>query len=100
MTQLRNVTAELPTGSVAVWGAGSKGVTFANLVGGDSIGCAVDVNPRKHGRFVPGTGHRVISPAELAERQPAAIVVMNPLYTSEITASARARGVAAEVLVA
>jgi SAM-dependent methyltransferase len=92
--------AELPPQSVAVWGAGSKGVTFANLVDGGSIGCVVDVNPRKHGRFVPGTGHSVISPAELAEREPAAIVAMNPLYTSEITASARASGVVAEVLVA
>ena len=92
--------ATVPSGSVAVWGAGSKGVTFANLVGGDAIGCLVDVNPRKQGRFVPGTAQRVIPPRELAERQPTAIMVMNPLYTDEITASARNEGVVAEVLVA
>ena len=42
-----------------VWGVGSKGVTFLNLLdpGGEIFAAAVDLNPAKHGRFVSGTGH-------------------------------------------
>ncbi|TJW62615.1 MAG: SAM-dependent methyltransferase, partial [Mesorhizobium sp.] len=39
-----------------VWGAGSKGITFVNIVPeGARIGALVDVNPHKQGRFAPGT---------------------------------------------
>jgi hypothetical protein len=70
---------------VALWGAGSKGVTFLNLVpGSDVVGDVVDLNPRKHGRFTAGTGHEIRSPATLQENPPAAVLVMNPLYVDEI----------------
>jgi SAM-dependent methyltransferase len=67
---------------VAVWGAGSKGVTFMNIVDAE-IEAVVDVNPRKHGRFVPGTGTRVEAPAQLVGRVDT-VLVMNPLYLDEI----------------
>ena len=70
---------------VVLWGAGSKGVTFANLVdaGGSVVGL-VDVNPHKHGRFAPGTGQPVLAPDDLAQVKPDRVVVMNPLYEQEI----------------
>jgi 2-polyprenyl-3-methyl-5-hydroxy-6-metoxy-1,4-benzoquinol methylase len=71
--------------TVALWGAGSKGITFVNtLRGGHDIACLVDLNPRKHGRFVPGTGQPVVSPDALTDIRPDVIVVMNPLYQQEI----------------
>jgi hypothetical protein len=71
--------------TVALWGAGSKGITFANVVrGGERIACLVDLNPRKHGRFVPGAGQPVVGPEGLKEVRPDVIVVMNPLYRQEI----------------
>ena len=95
---LPRLLAEAP---VAVWGAGAKGATFLNVVeGGERIGTVVDVNPRKHGRFVTGTGQPIVPPDALATAGVGTIVVMNPVYADEIRETARALGVAADVLVA
>jgi SAM-dependent methyltransferase len=83
-----------------LWGAGSKGVSFVNaLQAGDAIDCLIDLNPHKHGRFVPGTGLEVRAPESLATRPPDAVIVMNPLYADEIGASLRGMGIEAELLV-
>lgn len=106
LTEKRELWAErlgrlLAQGPVALWGAGAKGATFLNVVaGGEAIDSVVDVNPRKVGRHVPGTGQRVISPAALAERAPRAVVVMNPVYAQEIEQSLRDLGIGAEIVVA
>lgn len=70
---------------VVIWGSGSKGVTFLNLLNiHDEIAYAVDINPRKQNKFIPGTGQEIISPERLAAYQPDAVIVMNPLYATEI----------------
>lgn len=80
-------------GPVAVWGAGSKGVAFVNAADHEHrIRTVVDVNPRKQGRYVPGTGHRVASPAELAAEPPAHVLVMNAVYAEEVRATLAALG--------
>jgi SAM-dependent methyltransferase len=85
---------------VVVWGAGSKGVTFLNVLKArDAIGYIVDLNPHKHGKYVPGTGHRVVSPQFLAEYKPDTVIVMNPLYLNEIRISLASMGVEADVMV-
>lgn len=87
-------------GRVAVWGAGSKGATFANLVpSARAVAAVVDVNPNKVGRHVPGTGHRIVAPTELPALGVQHVVVMNPLYAAEIAAQISALGVDAEVVV-
>ncbi|ARP81409.1 methyltransferase [Bordetella genomosp. 8] len=70
---------------IAVWGAGAKGVTLANLLDPDGtrIDCVIDLNPNKQGRFVPGTGHPIVSPAQAARRGVEMAVLMNPNYRSE-----------------
>jgi len=42
-------------GKVALWGAGAKGATFANLLDPECslLDCVVDINPNKQGRFIP-----------------------------------------------
>ncbi|MEZ5988062.1 MAG: methyltransferase domain-containing protein [Planctomycetota bacterium] len=85
---------------VAVWGAGSKGVTFLNSVdGGAGIRHVVDVNPRKQGLHVPGTGQRIVAPAALGEAGVDAVLIMNPLYEQEIRATLAGAGLRAEVAV-
>ncbi len=85
---------------VVVWGAGSKGVSFMNaLQPGDQVACLVDVNPHKQGRYVPGTGHQVRAPRDLAQIRPDTVVVLNPQYRDEIDRDLRGLGVAAEILV-
>jgi len=68
-----------------VWGAGSKGVSFVNLLEESRyVECLVDINPRKQGSYVPGTGHRVVAPQFLQEYQPDVVVLMNPVYLDEV----------------
>jgi SAM-dependent methyltransferase len=72
---------------VALWGGGAKGTTFLNLVdGAEHVGAVVDLNPRKQGTFVPGTGHPIVAPEALVGRAPGRVIVMNPLYRDEIAA--------------
>jgi SAM-dependent methyltransferase len=72
-------------GKVVVWGAGSKGVTMLNILGMmKQIEYIVDVNPRKEGHYVAGTGQRIVPPLFLEEYKPEAVVVMNRVYASEI----------------
>lgn len=84
---------------VVVWGAGAKGVTFLNaLKVGDEIGSIVDLNVHKHGKYVPGTGHQVVSPNYLKEYRPDAVIVMNPIYAGEIAQSLNDMGVKADII--
>jgi len=86
-------------GPVAVWGAGSKGVSFLNLVGaGRDVSHVVDVNPNKTGLYIPGTGQIVVSPDELEGRELATVVVMNPLYVEEIRTTLADLGLRPEVV--
>ena len=85
-------------GRVAVWGVGSKGATFLNLLGAaGGVGVPVDINPKKHGLHVPGTGHQVVAPENLAGLGIRLVLVMNPVYTGEIEGMVRAQGIDAEV---
>jgi C-methyltransferase C-terminal domain len=78
---------------VVVWGGGSKGVTFLTTLGvTDEVAYAVDVNPHKHGTFMAGTGHEVVSPQFLKDYRPDVVIVMNPVYTEEISRDLRGLG--------
>jgi C-methyltransferase C-terminal domain/Methyltransferase domain len=82
-----------------IWGAGSKGVGFLSMLGvADEVTCAVDVNPTKHGLFLPGTGHEVVAPEQLRDLRPDIVVVMNPSYASEIGDQLGQLGIDAKVL--
>ncbi|HQP35271.1 MAG TPA: class I SAM-dependent methyltransferase [Polyangiaceae bacterium] len=82
-----------------LWGAGTKGVMLLNTLGEDAaVVAAVDVNPRKHGSFVAGTGHPIISPAAVPDLRPDCVIVVNPVYRAEIEAALAGFGVQARVL--
>lgn len=84
---------------VAVWGAGSKGVTFVNLVAQEIRPYGiVDLNPRKQGRFVPGTASPVLAPAALRSEPPDVIIVMNPIYETEVRRESDRLGLGAQVM--
>jgi len=84
-----------------VWGAGSKGVTFLNATGaGDEIVAVVDINPRKQGKFVAGTGQPIVAPAQLADIRPDFVIIMNANYREEIGGMLDEMSVAADILVA
>jgi SAM-dependent methyltransferase len=84
---------------VALWGAGSKGVTFLNVVpAADRVEWVVDINRRKQGAFVAGTGQRIVAPEQLASASPDVVIVLNPLYASEVRAWLRELAIDAEVI--
>ena len=94
----RFATVAAAGGRVAVWGTGSKGVTFLNLMGPDgAVGVPVDINPEKHGLHVPGTGQEVVGPEKLADLGIRLVLVMNPVYTEEIAGMVKAGGLDVEV---
>ena len=84
-----------------LWGAGARGDTFLNAIGiNDEIPVVVDLNPRKWGKHMAGTGQQIHSPEELKTYSPDVVVVANEIYLEEIRGSLREMGVDAEVLIA
>ena len=84
---------------MALWGAGSKGVTFLNIAdSARSIDTVVDINPRKQGHYIALTGQQVVAPEALPGIGPDVIFVMNALYTKEIAATLDRLGVRAELI--
>jgi SAM-dependent methyltransferase len=73
-------------GRTVVWGSGSKGVAFLAALGEDAdlVDSAVDINPHKHGRYMAGTGHRIIAPKQLLDVRPELVIAMNSTYLAEI----------------
>jgi SAM-dependent methyltransferase len=71
-----------------LWGAGSKGVAFLAGLGDQAVhvAAAVDINPFKQGKYMAGSGHRIIAPDELSILAPELVVAMNPVYEGEIQA--------------
>lgn len=85
-----------------VWGAGSKGIAFLNTMDASFgvIRYAVDLNPRKQGRYVTGTGQKIVGPDFLKTYRPDAVVVMNPIYRNEIRQHLEGMELCPEILVA
>ena len=73
-------------GRTVIWGSGSKGVAFLAALGDDAglVAAAVDINPFKHGRFMAGSGHRIVAPKELFDLRPDLVIAMNDAYVEEI----------------
>jgi SAM-dependent methyltransferase len=83
---------------VVVWGAGAKATTFLNLLWPVAVDYVVDVNPRKHGKYVIGTGQQIVPPEFLREYLPDEIICMNPNYVDEIARRAGALGLQANLV--
>jgi SAM-dependent methyltransferase len=73
------------SGPIALWGAGAKGVSLANLVDPkrELIDCIIDLNPSKQGAFLPGTGHPITSAVGANLRGVKTAVLTNPNYRTE-----------------
>jgi SAM-dependent methyltransferase len=84
---------------VVLWGGGSKGVSFLTTLDiTEEIALAVDINPYKQGKFMPGTGHPVVAPKALLDQPPDLVIVMNPIYVAEIGSTLKEMGLSPEVV--
>lgn len=91
--------SDAPSRRTVLWGSGSKAVAFLTTLGiRNEIEYVVDINPFRHGRFIPGTGQQIVPPSFLAQYQPDTVVVMNPIYCGEISAELQRQGVGAELV--
>lgn len=82
-----------------VWGAGSKGITFLNILNiQEPVEYLVDINPRKQGMYAAGTGQQIVSPEFLENYQPDVVLVMNPIYQSEIQQIVKSLGLNPEFI--
>ncbi len=81
-------------GNTAIWGAGAKGVTFANMLDPHSqlVACLIDINSKKQNRFVPVTAHPVRNPRDAMRDGIGRIIIMNPNYRAEIEAEVSRTG--------
>ncbi|HEY9826103.1 MAG TPA: class I SAM-dependent methyltransferase [Stenomitos sp.] len=84
---------------VVIWGSGSKCVAFLTTLGMyDEVQYIVDINPYRHGKFIPGVAKEIVSPEFLRVCKPDQIIVMNSIYCLEIQAMLTDMGVEAEVV--
>lgn len=82
-----------------LWGSGSKAVAFLTTLNlYDEVEYVVDINPYRHGKYIPGTGQKIVSPEFMAEYKPDQIVIMNPIYCDEISNQLEQLGVRAKLL--
>jgi SAM-dependent methyltransferase len=86
---------------VVIWGTGSKGVTFLNTVkAAPLIAYAVDINPRKQGGYVAGSGQQIVPPDFLVSYRPDTVIIMNRNYEAEIGRQLAALDVPATIVAA
>jgi len=84
---------------VVIWGSGSKAVAFlTTLKLSEEIEYIVDINPYRHGKYIPGTGHKIVAPEFLKQYKPHKIIVMNPVYCDEIQQELDSLNVNADLL--
>jgi hypothetical protein len=95
----RKTVSEVSGRTAVLWGAGSKGVTFANMVATElpALAGIVDINPRKHGKYVAGCGLPVIAPEQLVQLEPDVVLLLNDIYHEEVKDFLTSRGLEAEI---
>ena len=74
---------------IFVWGSGEKGVSFINLIDArkEYIHAVIDVNKRKQGNYIAGTGHKIVAPDILKSVSQCVVIIMNVNYEDEIKAT-------------
>jgi SAM-dependent methyltransferase len=85
---------------IVLWGGGSKAAAFLTTMHVRSeVEYVVDVNPFRQGSYLAGTGQEIVAPQFLSEYAPDIVIVMNPLYRSEIELALVQLGLDPEVVV-
>ena len=71
---------------ISAYGAAAKGVTLLNYcgVGNDLIDYVVDLNPNKHGKFLPGSQIPIVDINELGATPPDILLVLPWNLSTEI----------------
>ncbi len=71
---------------------------LTTLLHAEVVPWVVDINPRRHGHFMPKGGQEIVGPDFLIEYRSDVVVVMNPIYENEIVADLAVRGLRPEIV--
>ena len=86
---------------IAIWGGGSKCVAFiSGVTAAYGIDAIVDINPGQQGKFLPVIGMQITAPNGLSHVKPDVVIIMNPVYRSEIEQQLCDMGIAADIYTA
>jgi 2-polyprenyl-3-methyl-5-hydroxy-6-metoxy-1,4-benzoquinol methylase len=83
--QIERYLGQFEPGAVAVWGAGHQALavmSMANLQ--NKIKYVIDSAPFKQGKYTPATHIPIVSPQQIHNNLPAAIIVMAAAYSDEV----------------
>jgi hypothetical protein len=84
---------------VVAWGAEAKCVAWCGALElGAQLAYAVGLNPHQQGKFLPGTGHRVVGPSHVASEPPDLVVVMNSIDAGKVEAELRMQDMECQVI--
>jgi SAM-dependent methyltransferase len=74
-----------PERRIMAWGAGARAISFFNLFNlSEEVDYIVDINTKRQGKYLPGTGQSIVTPEFAADYQPDLIIITNPTYEQEI----------------
>ena len=85
-----NLTADAADNQkrIVIWGSGSKCVGFFSLLNAAAhIEYIVDINPHRHGTYLPRFAKKIVAPSFLTQYKPDIVIIMNPVYEEEISFS-------------
>jgi SAM-dependent methyltransferase len=73
---------------VCIWGIGGRSINFLTNYANElrNVRFAVDLDPRKQGKYVPFSGQPIVSPEECLLNKPQAVIVLNNHYVNEVSA--------------
>ena len=76
---------------IIAWGASGNGVQILNSLGikADLVKYVVDSDKNKQGKYVPGTGQKIISPSEALAINPNVVIVLSQIHKAEIAKTCR-----------
>ena len=84
---------------VVLWGSGSKSVAFLTTLHiTNQVEYVVDINPYRHGKYMPGGGQVIVAPSFLVKYRPRSVIVKNPLYRDEKQQEQRNKGLAPQLV--
>ncbi|MFT4825337.1 MAG: SAM-dependent methyltransferase [Halioglobus sp.] len=76
------------------WGAGARAVTYFNLFElSQEVPCIVDVNEKRQGKYLPGSGQEIVAPEFIQTYQPELVIITNPTYEVEIREQVQRLGI-------
>jgi hypothetical protein len=83
----------------AIWGAGAKGASLSTAFPELPPRLVVDSNPAKQGSYIPGSNIPVIAPDDFRIGSVSVIVIANPNYSIEISATMALHGHKPQLLI-